>query len=246
VSFVDWVKPVRYPTTFLIPKDVIIHQVILKILEKEQPMNVTKIFRFEACHSVKDAYTDRCDRMRGGLHGHSYVVELTLAGDVQSDGMVMDFSLLKEKFNHIIDAFDHSFVVNSEDQVMTVLGPYLSARYILFPGNPTAENMAQYFFDYIHEALKSCFPGVFVYSVVVWETVTGKATCLSGSVKSTSPLSVSYAIAENWKETELDTFTSNNGTLLHKSALFSDIKIIEVLHGDPSTFTFQASVKNCK
>jgi 6-pyruvoyltetrahydropterin/6-carboxytetrahydropterin synthase len=210
---------------------------------------VTKIFRFEACHSVKDAYTDRCDRVRGGLHGHSYVVEVTLEGNIKADGMVLDFSLLKEKFNHIIDAFDHSFIVNSEDKVMIKLAPYLSARFIFFPSNPTAENMARYFFEYIANGLPRLnyrveSEKISIKSVVVWETVTGKATCREREYKSIPPLLVSFAISEKWNEEELSMFHSNCGVELPAYPLISNLDL-ETLE-DSSLKIIATTTKNCK
>jgi 6-pyruvoyltetrahydropterin/6-carboxytetrahydropterin synthase len=192
-------------------------------------MQITKILRFEACHSVKDAYTCRCDRERtdntgGGLHGHSYVVEITLDGRIKNDGMVLDFSLLKEHFNYIVDAFDHTTVVNREDKVMKQLIPYLSSRYIIFDTNPTAENMALYFFKYIAACLPTFNHEVTVHSVTVWETVTGKATCTE-AFPGVPPMYISASIANNWNEAQKHNFLENNGLVLKPTLLIKDIDI---------------------
>jgi queuosine biosynthesis protein QueD len=213
-------------------------------------MEITKIFKFEACHSVADAYTDRCDRMRGGLHGHSYVVEVNLEGTIKEDGMVMDFSLVKEKINHIIDAFDHTFVVNNEDRVMVKLAPYLSARFIFFPSNPTAENMAEYFCTYIDLALSDKnFTGTDVKSVTVWETTTGKATGLRHKYgyteNSLPPLLVSAAIAEKWTVSEVVTFEKNNGVILTPFPLIRDLDV-EVIESESTLKIIASTIKNCK
>ena len=190
-------------------------------------MKITKIFRFEACHSVKNAYTCRCDREQvgGGIHGHSYVIEVTLDGDVQPDGMVIDFSLLKERFSHIIDAFDHTFIVNSTDNVLVKLAPYLSSRFIIFSGNPTAENMAQYFFNYINAALKLDNPQVIIDSVTVWETVTGKATCMNAESAIVPTLVCSASISSKWSNLETETFITNNGVIMPTYPLISDVQV---------------------
>ena len=192
-------------------------------------MEITKILRFEACHSVHDAYTDRCDRVRGGIHGHSYVVELTFSGGIQSDGMVLDFSLIKKYFNHITDAFDHSFIVNSEDKVLVSLIPFLSARYIIFPNNPTAENMASYFYDYIHYSIQSLLLDCKILSVTVWETVTGKATCTAVRFEVPQALLVSHAIYTDWSNDVLTLYARNKGRVLPKYPLIAnmDVNIME-------------------
>ena len=194
-------------------------------------MDVTKILNFCCSHSVMDAYTCKCDRLRGGaLHGHNYVVEITIGGPIAKDGMVIDFSLLKEKFNYLIDAFDHTLVINHNDLVLVQLGPYLSSRYIIFPENATAEYMAQYFFNYIKESLHRIFPDIDCKSVVVWETPTSKATCTHAqwhdeSLGLVPKLSISPAIYKNWGASECYTFEGNNGWLLDETDLITSLSI---------------------
>jgi len=55
---------------------------------------LTRTFRFESAHSLpRLAEGHKCRR----LHGHSYRVELTVAGEVDpATGMVVDFALLGE------------------------------------------------------------------------------------------------------------------------------------------------------
>jgi 6-pyruvoyl-tetrahydropterin synthase len=125
---------------------------------------------------------------------------------------------------------------------MVKLAPYLSSRFIYFTGNPTAENMAQYFFNYIASVLTE---GVIVNNLTVWETVTGKATCTFGSA-TVPTLVVSAAIVEKWSETELNTFHANNGVELTPYRLISDIEIKMVEFGDRDTLTIKAVLKNCK
>jgi 6-pyruvoyl tetrahydropterin synthase/QueD family protein len=213
-------------------------------------IEITKLFRFEASHSVKGAYTCKCDRERtegvgGGIHGHSYLVELTLKGQTnKEDGMVIDFSLVKDKFNHIFDAFDHSFIINNEDKVLVQLIPHLSSRYIIFTGNPTAENMAEYFFNYIGTALD--YNNVYVQQVTVWETVTGKAskTRESSTYTPPSPLLISTSISSKWTDVEKTTFTENSGLTLPPIPLISSLGI-EVLSSE-AEIKIWASTQNNK
>jgi len=60
---------------------------------------IRKLFRFEAAHRVRDAYSVRCR----GLHGHSYRVEILLSGELDSVGMLLDFKRLKETIGKTID-----------------------------------------------------------------------------------------------------------------------------------------------
>ena len=53
--------------------------------------SITKRFTFEAAHSIPH-HTGKCKN----LHGHSYILEITVTGPIQESGpemgMVMDFT----------------------------------------------------------------------------------------------------------------------------------------------------------
>lgn len=210
-------------------------------ITKEDVMEITKIFRFEAAHRLLDSYTIRCQ----SLHGHSYVVELTLEGPVKDDGMVIDFSLVKETCSHIIDAFDHSIIVCSEDTVMIKLAPYLSSRFVLFPFNPTAENMASYFYEYIASILDDKrFAGIRAKAITVWETVTGRATCTQSTGIINNCL-VSSAVAEKWSKEEKEIFTNNNGIIVPTLNPISTID--KMIFSEEGILNITATTKkNCK
>lgn len=74
-----------------------------------QPMpkvQVTKEFRFEAAHFLPD-HAGVCAH----LHGHSYVLEVTVGGPVGSDGMVVDFADLGAVVRGlVVDDLDHTLL----------------------------------------------------------------------------------------------------------------------------------------
>ncbi len=57
--------------------------------------------RFSACHFIPRH--EKCSR----LHGHSYILRLRLEGDLDEDGVVMDFVALKKELRSFVDEFDH-------------------------------------------------------------------------------------------------------------------------------------------
>jgi 6-pyruvoyltetrahydropterin/6-carboxytetrahydropterin synthase len=82
-------------------------------------MLVTKEFQFSAAHFLTK-YHGKCERM----HGHNYRLQVTVDGKVQSNGMVVDFVILKKIVkDRILQKYDHR---NLND----------------FFENPTAENVA--------------------------------------------------------------------------------------------------------
>lgn len=133
---------------------------------------ITKKFKFEMAHRLVDSYSTKCQM----LHGHSYVLELTLTSKkLDETGMVTDFGFLKDQFNSMIDFFDHKTLIYRDDYLMSSVD---------FPGkilvdyNPTAENMAKFFceqFAFIIREVEGNLQNVTEVMVGLWETTTGQA-----------------------------------------------------------------------
>ena len=107
------------------------------------------------------------------IHGHNYVIFFhAVAPSLDEIGRVIDFSVLKEKLGGWIDKhWDHSFLINKEDEVLMRIIPEGMKNKPAFvcDFNPTAENMAEYF-------LKVVAPkemegtGVTITKIILWET----------------------------------------------------------------------------
>ena len=83
---------------------------------------------FEAAHQIKN-YPGKCAR----LHGHNWVVEAIACGrELDSLGMLIDFKILKEKLNDVLNELDHRYLNELEN---------FSAQ------NPTAENLARNIYE---------------------------------------------------------------------------------------------------
>lgn len=66
-------------------------------------LRVTKMFTFDAAHALT-RYYGKCEN----LHGHTYRLEVTVEGQVQDNGMVVDFVLLKRVVaRRVLDRLDH-------------------------------------------------------------------------------------------------------------------------------------------
>lgn len=103
--------------------------------------SVTRAFTFEASHQLP-FHPGKCQR----LHGHGYRLEVTVEGAVGEDGMVLDFSALKDVVRReVIDRLDHQHLND------------------LFP-NPTAEVVAAE----IWKSLEAS--GLAVSRIRLWET----------------------------------------------------------------------------
>lgn len=76
------------------------------------------------------------------LHGHNYNFTIGVSSlDLNSLGMVVDFSILKNKVKYILDEmYDHKTIIYKEDPRAKVLAG-IGAELVDY--NPTAENMAR-------------------------------------------------------------------------------------------------------
>lgn len=138
-------------------------------------IRVTKRFHFEMAHTLYE-YDGLCRN----IHGHSYSLEVTLAGEPRKepghpkDGMVMDFSDLKHLVkSEIVNRFDHSLMVNKlvpEEQVELLRKT--SERIILVGFQPTTENIATHIAGILQQHLPT---EVELFSIRLYETVTSFA-----------------------------------------------------------------------
>ncbi len=109
-------------------------------------ISITKEFEFEAAH--------RLPWHKGGcynLHGHTYKLQVTIKGELNENGIIMDFGDLKKLVKkHIIDIYDHSYLND-------------------FFENPTAELMAEKILEILNSYEKR------IVGIRLWETTTSYA-----------------------------------------------------------------------
>ena len=116
---------------------------------------VTVEYSFAAGHALRE-YRGKCEN----VHGHNYKLEVTLSGAMlNSVGLLMDFADVKAIVKEIVRRLDHQFLND--------LSPFDRL-------NPSAENLAKYFFDEIK--LKLGNSQTRVERVKVWETDSTSAT----------------------------------------------------------------------
>jgi len=96
---------------------------------------------FDAAHKLEDSdelITKGCRN----LHGHTYHVRVLAMGPVVREGMVLDFSAIK----NIINQLDHTIILgpsNFTEELFEIVATYIpSQKCIKFEGQPTAENIA--------------------------------------------------------------------------------------------------------
>jgi 6-pyruvoyltetrahydropterin/6-carboxytetrahydropterin synthase len=111
---------------------------------------------FAAGHALRN-YHGKCE----SLHGHNYRVQVTLQGaELDSTGLLVDFVQVKKLLQTVVDRLDHQFLND--------LAPFDSL-------NPSAENIARYFYDELSGGLNRD-SGVTLRQIKIWETDTTSAT----------------------------------------------------------------------
>jgi len=111
---------------------------------------------FSAGHALR-GYRGKCEN----VHGHNYRVRVTLEGpELDAIGMLVDFTRLKHVVRSIMGGLDHQF--------MNDLEPFKAV-------NPSAENVAKYFYDEVTRQLTDLPAGARVRDVILWETDTSRA-----------------------------------------------------------------------
>jgi 6-pyruvoyltetrahydropterin/6-carboxytetrahydropterin synthase len=124
--------------------------------------SITRKLEFDAGHRIPD-HRSQCRN----LHGHRYVLEITLEGEViaapgESDnGMVMDFSEIKAiAKQHIVDRWDHAFLVfRGDTAVVDFLESLGDHKTVIVDSIPTAENLAHLAFEILAPQYADKFGG---------------------------------------------------------------------------------------
>ena len=119
---------------------------------------VTVEAHFSSGHFLREYY-GKCENP----HGHNYRVLVTLAGEeLEHNGLLLDFKILKDILKPVVNYLDHHMI--------NELVPFDVV-------NPSAENLAKYFFDETNSRLTEITKGrVRVKQSTIFETDTSQAT----------------------------------------------------------------------
>lgn len=115
-------------------------------------MIIRKTFHLEMAHKL-DNYDGKCKN----LHGHSYFITVELEGDTSSNGMLLDFNIIKELWKPIDEQFDHSTMLGecAENEKLIRVLREMGSNLNVVPFNPTAEHMSMYFCDILSTELRN-------------------------------------------------------------------------------------------
>ncbi len=121
-------------------------------------IEVSKDYEFEAAHSLPHLPWDhKCHR----LHGHSYKLRVTCAGEIDPNfGWVIDYADISKVVNTIITAIDHTnidqlFHVPTRPELTDTGVPRVAVGKDHQTRPSTAENLAIWFYDQLKPTLPS-------------------------------------------------------------------------------------------
>ncbi|CAH2796208.1 MAG: 6-carboxy-5,6,7,8-tetrahydropterin synthase (EC [uncultured Caballeronia sp.] len=124
---------------------------------------ITRKLEFDAGHRIPD-HSSQCRN----LHGHRYVLEITLQGDLvdvedaPDRGMVMDFADVKVlAMEHLVNKWDHAFIVYEGDvKVREFLQTLSDHKTVVLDRIPTVENLAAIAFNILANVVYDAHYGV--------------------------------------------------------------------------------------
>ena len=112
---------------------------------------------FASAHALRN-YKGRCEN----VHGHNWKVRVVIEGEkLDATGMLVDFLDVKSFMGEILDRIDHQF--------LNEIPPFDSI-------NPSAENIAEYFYQQMTGKLADTPVPVRIREVKIWETEIQSAT----------------------------------------------------------------------
>lgn len=116
---------------------------------------VTVIQSFSAAHLLSEI-GGKCEE----LHGHNFKVEVTVGSpELNSEGILIDFRLLKKWLKDILDQMDHQHLNDL---------PFFKDK------NPSSENIACFLYREMQSKVANS--GIKMLRVKVWESETATVT----------------------------------------------------------------------
>lgn len=134
-------------------------------------MKVSKTLTFDAAHQLVGHF-GKC----ANLHGHTYKVEISLAGETvqhgSSQGMVVDFYHVKKIAGKFVDRLDHAVLLQGNEPIF--LKDAVHTKRVIFGFRTTAENMSRFLTWTLTELM---WQYARIDSIKLWETPSGCAEC---------------------------------------------------------------------
>jgi 6-pyruvoyltetrahydropterin/6-carboxytetrahydropterin synthase len=107
-------------------------------------MKIAKEFHWEMGHRLPDHFG-----LCKNIHGHSYKMIVEFEGELDEQGMVIDFYDVEKIINPIIEKLDHAFMVKDDDKLTLEFLEKLNSKKVVINFFTTVENICKYISDKI-------------------------------------------------------------------------------------------------
>jgi len=126
-------------------------------------MKIAKEFHWEMGHRLPEHFG-----LCKNIHGHSYKMIVEFEGELDDQGMVIDFFDVEKIIAPIIDELDHAFMVKDDDKLTLEFLEKLNSKKVVVDFFATVENICKYVSDKI---IKNNLPkNIKFINVRVYET----------------------------------------------------------------------------
>jgi len=102
-------------------------------------MKVAKEFRWEMGHRLPEHFG-----LCKNIHGHSYKMIVEFEGELNEQGMVIDYYDVEKIINPLIEKLDHAFMVCRDDKVVLEFLNKINSKKVVIDFESTAENICNY------------------------------------------------------------------------------------------------------
>ena len=110
-------------------------------------MKIAKEFRWEMGHRLPEHF-GQCKN----IHGHSYKMLVEFEGDLDEQGMIIDYYDVEKIIDPIIEHLDHAFMVNKNDKVVIEFLEKMNSKKVVVDFQSTAENICTYLLNEVRQA----------------------------------------------------------------------------------------------
>lgn len=111
---------------------------------------ISKQFRWEMGHRLP-MHKGLCRN----IHGHSYEAHIVLSGELDEQGMVMDYFDMKGLIQSKVDELDHAFLCDASDAVVLEFLQEHNLKHVIVNFPTTAENIARMLCEHVVSKLPS-------------------------------------------------------------------------------------------
>lgn len=113
-------------------------------------MKISKEFKWEMGHRLP-FHSGKCKN----IHGHTYKMRVEIDGELDENGMVMDYYDVSEIISPLVDELDHGFMVKETDTEVLEFLNKIDSKKVVVPFETTAENITLYLLQKIKEQFSS-------------------------------------------------------------------------------------------